>query len=302
MKRYIVLMALLAVVMSCNTKIDPDTVGTIVVTASVNGQTKAGYDNANLPANFVIDINQGGASRFDYSWIKMTRDGSGDKYSAAQSLLWASDDRTGVTVKAMTLPFRMTAIDASYPMTVSVSEDQSVVGNLVASDLMGASTGNGVTIDGDNVKVAFNHLMSKLQVSYEFDSEFSDRQIIVKSITLNDICTSGGYDYSDMVYDSSIDPVLGNVSMYHNSEAKTAEAVFYPYVPSVNPTFVMNVIIDGAEYQFSCPIVPKTSDGFVGGKRYKLNVAIVGSSVNGTSFSISSGWDTISYEWDFITE
>ena len=299
MKRYTLILTALLAVMSCNNKINPDTTGTIVVTATVSGLTKVGYEDGNLPAKFVMSVDQNAASKYDY-FVEMVKEASGNQYSAAETMLWASGDHQSVSVKAMTLPYGMTSVDAVNPMTVSVSLDQNIEEDLVASDLLGASSADGVIIDGNNVKVAFNHLMSKLQVSYDFAPEFGNGPT-VKSIMLKNICTTGGYNFSTMDYDPSISTALGNVGMFHNADTQTAEALFYPYAPSVNPTLAMYVVISGVEYELTCPVV-KSDGAFQGGRRYKLNVSIVGSSVGGTSASIISGWDTETDDQDFVTE
>ena len=299
MKRYTLILTVLFAIMSCNSKVNPDMAGNIVVTATVNGLTKVGYEDGNLPTKFVMSVDQNAASKYDY-FVEMTKTATGNIYSAAETLLWASSDHKDVNIKAMTLPYGLTTLDKVDPMTVSVSLDQSLEAGLVASDLLGASTVDGVTIDGNNVKVAFNHLMSKLQVSYDFGPEFGNGPT-VKSVMLKDICTTGGYNLSTMDYDSSIGTALGNVVMYHDASSQTAEAIFYPYDPSVNPTLAMCVVISGVEYELTCPVV-KSNGAFQGGRRYKLKVSIAGSSIGGASASIISGWDTETEDKDFVTE
>ena len=56
------------------------------------------------------------------------------------------------------------------------------------------------------------------------------------------------------------------------------------------------------EYDFTCPVVAKDANGFVGGKRYTMTVTIVGSSVSGTDASIAKGWDTNTEDESFVTE
>jgi hypothetical protein len=49
-------------------------------------------------------------------------------------------------------------------------------------------------------------------------------------------------------------------------------------------------------------VVPKDANGFIGGKRYTMNVSIVGSSVSGAEATIAKGWDTNTDEETFVTE
>ena len=73
-------------------------------------------------------------------------------------------------------------------------------------------------------------------------------------------------------------------------------------MPTENPTLLINATIDNVEYNFTCPVVPKDANGFVGGKRYTMNVSVVGSSVSGTEATIAKGWDTNTDEETFVTE
>jgi hypothetical protein len=95
-----------------------------------------------------------------------------------------------------------------------------------------------------------------------------------------------------------------DVAMFQSGTGRegSAEAIFYPYKPTTNPTLVINATIDGENCNFSCPVVPKdATNGFIGGKRYTMTVTIVGTSVSGTEATIAKGWDD-GGEKDFVTE
>lgn len=54
---------------SCSDKIStetPEGAGYITVTSQVGAQTKAGYETKTLPADFVMEVNQGAAAEYDY--------------------------------------------------------------------------------------------------------------------------------------------------------------------------------------------------------------------------------------------
>lgn len=300
MRRYIVAMALIAVFISCNNELEYDRVGEIVVSARVNALTKAGYEGAtSLPDMFAMSIDQQ-SDRYDYSLVEMVKSQSENRYSADESLLWASDNHDDVVVKAMTIPYGLDAIDENNPMVAGVSLEQNDEDNVAASDLLVASTGNGVVIVEDNITVNFSHVMAKLLVSYDFSADFSD--ITVTSLALRNICTAGGYSYSKMDYDPSISLEYGDVAMFHNATDKTAEAIFYPYVPTESPVLALNATINGVAYKFTCPVTPNDATGFSGGKCYRLNVAVVSSATSGISASITCGWDTSTEDKDFVTE
>ena len=277
----------------------------IIVTADVVQHTRAGYESGVLmPEKFVMDIAQSGDTKFNYSLIEMTKDAGGNTYSASEGLelLWADDSRS-VNVKAMTIPMGLTTVDAEGVMEVIVSLEQNNVANVATSDLLGATSesNGGITITDNNINVEFQHLLSKLDVKYSFASEFDENTVIVNSITLKNICTEGGVSYANMALDAT-SLSNGDIVMFHNAAASTAEAIFYPYKPTENPTLLINVTIDNVEYNFTCPVVPKDANGFVGGKRYTMNVSVVGSSVSGTEATIAKGWDTNTDEETFVTE
>ena len=278
---------------------------TITVTASIAQHTKAGYENGVLmPEKFVMDINQGADAKYNYSLVEMTKSSTDNTYSAPESaeLLWAGNTYMP-DVKAMTIPMGLTTVDANNAMVINVSLEQNDAQNVAASDLLGATsdTEGGITIGTANVNIELQHLLSKLEVKYAFASEFNENTVAVNSITLQNICTTGGYSYAEMDYVST-NLGYGDIVMYKNASASTAEAIFYPYKPTENPSLLINATIDGVEYNFTCPVVAKEDNGFIGGKRYTMNVSIVGSAVSGTEPSIANGWDTNTNDESFVTE
>lgn len=277
----------------------------ITVTADINQHTKAGYESGVLmPEKFVMDIIQGDDAKYNYSLVEMTKSSTDNTYSAPEGteLLWASAT-PAAAIKAMTIPMGLTAVNADNVMEINVSLEQNDEDNVAASDLLGATseTNGGITIESTTINVEFQHLLSKLDITYDFSSEFDENTVVVNSITLQNICTTGGFSYAQMDYDAT-NLEYGDVAMFHNTLTSTAEVIFFPYVPTENPTLLINATIDDVEYNFSCPVVPKNANGFIGGKRYTMNVSIVGSSVSGTEASIAKGWDTNTDDESFITE
>jgi hypothetical protein len=281
----------------------------VEVTASVSEMnTKAGYEGTTvLPEKFYIDIRQNQDSKYDYSLVEMVRkQGDGNRYSVKDemTLLWAEPDRTGVGVKALTLPFGRTALDPSNAMMVSVAPDQSLAESVKDSDLLGADNAQlgGVDINGNSVNIAFKHLLAKLDVSYVYGAELSGSDVVVNSIALKNVCVSRGYSYADMDFDDSAACVYGDVMMCHDSDARQAEAIFMPYVVDKNPSLVLKATIDGVQHTFTCPVVAKDAAGFVSGCRYTLRITITGSSISNTMASITQGWDDATDGNTFVTE
>ena len=276
----------------------------ITITADVIQHTRAGYQSGvMMPEEFVMDITQNGDAKFNYSLVKMTKAEGSNTYSADRDLLWADETHTA-TVKAMTIPMGLNTVDATNVMEVNVSLQQDDESNVAASDLLGAtSTSNGgITITGSNINIEFQHLLSKLDISYSFATEIEGESIVVNSITLQNVCTKGGYSYANMALDAT-NMSYGNIAMFHSGDREgTAEAIFYPYKPTVDPTLVINATIDNVDCIFSCPVKLKDANGFISGKRYTMNVSIIGTSVSGTTATIAKGWDTDTDEESFVTE
>lgn len=310
MKTYKLLFCTLAVILmsacdNSNSIVPSLNNNAITVTATITQHTRAGYESGVLmPERFIMDITQGDNARYNYHLIEMTKGADGYSYYAPEGteLLWANDSHNA-QVKAMTVPMGLSTVDAENVMTINVSSEQNNALNVAASDVLGATSGanGGITISGSNINVEFQHLLSKLDVKYTFRSEFDENSVVVNSITLQNICTAGGYSYADMDYVSTA-LELGDITMYNNTSTSTAEAIFYPYKPTENPTLLINATIDGVEYDFTCPVVAKEANGFVSGKRYTMNVTIVGSTVDGTEVSIAKGWDTNTNDEYFVTE
>lgn len=277
----------------------------ITVTADVIQHARAGYQtDVLMPEKFVMDITQNGEDKFNYSLVEMTKKGT-NTYSATddRELLWADETHTA-TVKAMTIPFGLTTVDGTNAMPVNVSLAQNTEANVAASDLLGATSSSGdIKIESENINIKFQHLLSKLDVSYNFANEVEGESVVINSITLQNICTTGKFSYANMTL---VAESLGydDVAMFQSGTGRegSAEAIFYPYKPTANPTLVINATIDGENCNFSCPVVPKdATNGFIGGKRYTMTVTIVGTSVSGTEATIAKGWDD-GGEKDFVTE
>lgn len=264
----------------------------ITVTSQVSEKTRAGYEGTtSLPSAFVMDIDQQ-SENYNYSLVTMTRDGNTATYNppADMLLLWKGTDHSGANIKAMTIPDGLTAIDPANAMTINISTNQTTDANVKASDLLGAKTGDGITINGHAINIEFRHLMSKLYVNYTFADGLTSKSPQVNSITLKNTCVKGGYSYKDMNYvNSSLG--YGDIQMYHNSTDKATEAIFYPYTPTSNPQLEVSIRINGVNKTLTCPIQFKdNNNSFEGGKKYIMNIRINGTTIDNTSIIVVKDW------------
>ena len=283
--------AVLAVtcIASCNEKMiteTPEGAGYITVTSQIGAQTKAGYETKTLPAEFIMDINQGSAS-FNYTKLKMSKDASSNEYTAdKEELKWVSSDHKGALVKAMTIPSGVATIDDDDIVNINLLSDQTTLDNFTKNDILGArnSEGGGITIKGDAINVSFQHLMSKLHVIYEPAST----SVKVSAITLKNVCLGGAYSYADINKVGSLDD-RGNIKMYINTAAPdysvfAAEAIFFPF--EGKPTLDVTTNAGTKTYE-----IVSQNFNFMPGKRYVLKITIdANGNVAKSNISTENDW------------
>ena len=277
-------------IISCNEKITTDTSGEgslITVTSQIGTDTKSGYDIYNLPGEFTMDIDQSGAE-YDYTLQHMIKKGDENVYFSNSAILrWASMDHSGVQVKAMTVsPSDIN--NATGKVDIKISSDQSSDELLKPNDILGASTSkNNIFIDGDNIIVFFSHLMSKLHVVYEV-AEGSTASI--EHINLQNVSMGGVYDYQNMQYVSSQAIGADVIQMCHNTDYKSAEAIFYPFTVQSNQKPTLLVKHSGVNRAISLPLDLKTGFEFKGGKNYVIKLKISNRNAEIVSVSQNSDW------------
>ena len=272
----------------------------IIVQAGV-AQTRAGYDEDILPESFVMDILQNSDSDYDYKSVLMNKDG--DRYVPnLNRMVWAGTQYSSVDVKAMTIPFGMSAADVNDQNTlvVTVSQDQNYEANLLASDLLVANDGD-ITVYDSKININFKHLMSKLEIKCVYGSTLNSGNVTIHSVALKNVCVSGGYSYADMSIQPDYMPQAGDISMLvdESGENPVFEAIFFPYVPSENPVLEVVATVENEMRTLNCRIAPKTEVGFVSGRRYTMTVTINGAAIAPSSISIDSEWGVGNEDDDF---
>lgn len=259
--------------MSCVEKISteiPDTSDHITVTSEVSPHTKAGYEGTSvLPGTFYMTIKQG-ASAEDYP--TMTKSASSNSYSFPQDSepTWETSDVSQVSIKAITTP-------SGYDMAtgvMTIPTNQSSAANVQASDLLGAKSGAGITISGNNINVAFNHLMTKMQVTYSSSVE-------ITRIDLANVAVKGTYSYTDMKHKYPDNTsYIGTVERMYKS-GNSAEAIFFPFDPrELNVTPKLRIYVSGKNTPIECDITLREGTRFVPGKVYMVKISVTGTSAN----------------------
>ena len=266
--------------------------------------TRAGYSGVEvLPEMFVMDILQNDDQKYDYKNVWMVKNDGLITYSpeSGKRMLWAGTSYGNVKVKAMTLPYE-DRFDANYYFYASVSRDQSTDSEVLASDLLVATTEAGdIAINDGRIRINFKHLFSKLEIKYVLGGGLKEEDVTIYSATMKDICVGGYYTYKDMAFRNDLLTSNDDVIMYHNAADKQYEVLFYPYVPQSNPILNIHAKVLGIERVLTCAIVPGAA-GFESGKRYTLKVTVTSGAVTPAGTTIASGWAPVVNENTFVTE
>ena len=265
----------------------------ITVTAGVAKlNTRAGYDNANLPVTFYLTVDQEGTS-YDYTNVLMTKNAGTATYSAPEgtTLLWKDGNHEAAVVNAYT----------TNATTFTVQTDQSTTDGVLASDLLGAvktdEEVSDINISGNNIAVDFRHLLCKFDVTFSWGSELEVETITDKSIKSVKYVGFGSEVSLDRAAASveSNDATADIVALVTDM---TSEAIFAPYVgetPKIVITIETTTSEDGAvvtaERVFSINVNAPTG-GFVSGNRYTMNVTIGGTAAETGEIGIAEGWET----------
>lgn len=265
----------------------------ITVTAGVAKlNTRAGYDNANLPVTFYLTVDQEGTS-YDYTNVLMTKNAGIATYSAPEgtTLLWKDGNHEAAVVNAYT----------TNATTFTVQTDQSTTDGVLASDLLGAvktdEEVSDINISGNNIAVDFRHLLCKFDVTFSWGSELEVETITDKSIKSVKYVGFGSEVSLDRAAASveSNDATADIVALVTDM---TSEAIFAPYVgetPKIVITIETTTSEDGAvvtaERVFSINVNAPTG-GFVSGNRYTMNVTIGGTAAETGEIGIAEGWET----------
>lgn len=277
--------ALLATIIAtaCSEMITPEVpegAGQITVTAKVGVDVKAGYDSKTLPGTFFMSINQGSDESFNYD-LTMTKAEDNIYRANRDQLRWASSNHGNVLVNAITLPSV-----SGESVQINLTGEQNTEDKLNANDILGAKSGSGVTISGDNIDISFKHLMSKLHVVYE-----SDDDIKVKSIELKNVSMGGEFNFVTMSPSRFNPPSAAAIKMYLDDGiqygTKVAEAIFYPYdsKESGRPSLIVTAEVAGQDKLFNAVAFADNGKIFEGGKRYMLKLQITEEKVTVSSLS-----------------
>ena len=207
MKRIIYFAALAALLAGCSKNTQSETplrdtpISVNVLMPEI--QTRAGYDESNLPTKFYLSIDQKG-TKYDYTNVVMKYEYGkwvayeSDAENAPEKLLLWEGSPVSASVTAATFP-----LDGSAPYTVSVSDDQSTDEKLKASDYLWYS--DEILPSENGISISFCHIMSKVKIEITLGNEYADNTDPVTSVAILNTKTQAHYEPKN-----AFAPLFGN--------------------------------------------------------------------------------------------
>lgn len=289
MKRIIYFAALAALLAGCSKNTQSETplrdtpISVNVLMPEI--QTRAGYDESNLPTKFYLSIDQKG-TKYDYTNVVMKceygkwKAYESDAENAPEKLLLWEGSGMYISVTAATFP-----LDGSAPYTLSVSDDQSTDAKLKASDYLWYS--NDISPNAEGIEITFCHIMSKVNIEITLGNEYADIADPVTSVAILNTATQVHYDSKNgTLFGNQSDPkaILACKTDY-NAATRTAsfEVILVPQTVTAG-SFGLSILVGDHTYEwFSADAVTIESN-----IEYTLSLTAGKDKVSGNNFTTSS--------------
>ena len=291
MKRIIYFAALAALLAGCSKNTQSETplrdtpISVNVLMPEI--QTRAGYDESNLPTKFYLSIDQKG-TKYDYNVVMKYEYGKwvayeSDAENASKVIMLWEGSHESASVTAATFP-----LDGSAPYTLSVSDDQSTDENLTASDHLWYLEGNifPETHNG-GIEIQFYHIMSKVKIEITLGNEYADDTDPVTSVAVLNTNTQA-------LYEPKIGALFGNQSdpkailackTGYNPDTRTAsfEVILVPQTVAAG-SFGLSILVGDNTYEWF-----SSAEVTLGGnKEYTLSLTAGKDKASVNSFTTSS--------------
>ena len=257
MKRIIYFAALAALLAGCSKNTQSETplrdtpISVNVLMPEI--QTRAGYDESNLPTKFYLSIDQKG-TKYDYNVVMKYEYGKwvayeSDAENASKVIMLWEGSHESASVTAATFP-----LDGSAPYTLSVSDDQSTDENLTASDHLWYLEGNifPETHNG-GIEIQFYHIMSKVKIEITLGNEYADDTDPVTSVAVLNTNTQALYEPKiGALFGNQSDPVsILSCKTDYNSDTRTAsfEVILVPQTVATG-SFGLSILVGDHTYEW----------------------------------------------------
>ena len=295
MKRIIYFAALAALLAGCSKNIQSETllrdtpISVNVLMPEI--QTRAGYDESNLPTKFYLSIDQKG-TKYDYNVVMKYEYGKWVAYESdaenapKKLLLWEGSD-LGIFVTAATFP-----LDGSARYTVSVSDDQSTEAKLKASDYLWYFDEVSPNPNENVISIRFCHIMSKVKIEITLGNEYADNTDPVTSVAILNTNTQAHYALKNgALFGNQSDPkaILACKTGY-NPDTRTAsfEVILVPQTVAAG-SFGLSILVGDNTYEWFSSSAEVTLGS---NNEYTLSLTAGKDKVSGNSFTTSEWGST----------
>lgn len=273
-----------------NLKDTPITVHTAV--AELN--TRAGYDNSNLPETFYISIDQTGTN-YDYTNVLMKNvNGTWKAYeddgTTEKTLLWASGTET-VSVTAATF-----SLDGAQDL--SVNDRQAWNDYVEESDHLYMATVSGVEPSAEGISVTFSHIMSKVILTITLGDEFDETTNPITYVYFQGTLASRNYNANTSNWTNITDVTAIDIRSFKNSykaidienditnATAEYEVILVPQTVTANG-FAVKIVMNDRFYVWTSSNAVTLESG----NKHTLALTVGEDKVSGGTFS-STAWNT----------
>lgn len=293
MKRIIYFAALAALLAGCSKNTQSETplrdkpISVNVLMPEI--QTRAGYDESNLPTKFYLSIDQKG-TKYDYNVVMKYEYGKwvayeSDAENAPKKLLLWEGSNLGIFVTAATFP-----LDGSAPYTVSVSDDQSTEAKLKASDYLWYF--DEIHPSENGISIRFCHIMSKVNIEITLGDEYADNTDPVTSVAVLNTKTQAHYaPKNGALFGNQSDPkaILACKTGY-NPDTRTAsfEVILVPQTVAAG-SFGLSILVGDNTYEWFSSSAEVTLGS---NNEYTLSLTAGKDKVSGNTFTTSEWGST----------
>lgn len=270
----------------------------ITITAGVAElNTRAGYDNSNLPETFYISIDQTGTN-YDYTNVLMKNvNGTWKAYeddgTTEKTLFWASGTET-VSVTAATF-----SLDGAQ-QDLSVNDRQAWNQYVEESDHLYMATVSGVEPSAEGISVTFSHIMSKVILTITLGDEFDETTNPITYVYFQGTLASRNYNASTSVWTNIADVTATDIRSFHyigsykpisiedNITNATAEyeVILVPQTVAANG-FAVKIVMNDRFYVWTSSNAVTLESG----NKHTLALTVGEDKVSGGTFS-STAWNT----------
>lgn len=267
----------------------------ITVTAGVAElNTRAGYDNSNLPETFYISIDQTGTN-YDYTNVLMKNvNGTWKAYeddgATEKTLFWASGTET-VSVTAATFSL-------NGAQDLSVNDHQAWNDYVDESDHLYMATVSGVEPSAEGISVTFSHIMSKVILTITLGDEFDETTNPITYVYFQGTLASRNYNASTSDWTNIADVTATDIRSFKNSykaididnnitnATAEYEVILVPQTVAANG-FAVKIVMNDRFYVWTSSNAVTLESG----NKHTLALTVGEDKVSGGTFS-STAWNT----------